>query len=443
MDKKWIHIIGIAGVTTSAVAVMFKNLGWHVTGSDNDIYDPGKSILEKNGIKINTEYSYSNLIDNGKMPDLVLIQSGKPTGNKEYLFAKKQNLNIKNYPQILEEFVVKPDASIVVAGTFGKSTLTALLVFILQKFNIDISYMLGAFSDSISETIKPRLETTKFSVIEGDEYIASREDPKSKFFYYHPKYLLLNPVEWDHSDVFKSKEDYLENFINLVKTIPEDGIIFAIDTVNNRKILESVICTKVLFLPERYSGESKLVGDFNLENIEFIKKTITYLVQNNILNINLDSLDRYINEFSGVKRRLEIRHSDDNLVVIDDFGSSPAKVRGSLSSVRKIFPDHKKIIIFEPNEGSRTHEILDEYKDLFDPKDTVILPEFRDIPGRISNHELEEFLKKNGVQVETSDEVKLVELIRSKVQDKSLVLFLGSHDFEKFISGTWGEVRGS
>jgi len=430
-SDKWVHIIGIAGVTTSSIALMFRDMGWKVTGSDEDIYSPVKNILDENNIKYFLEFSFKNLCQNYKKPDLVILGSSKSAQNKEYLFAKKQRILIKSYPEILKEYVVKPESSIVVAGTFGKTTITALLSLIFTKANLNPSYMFGGFSDNFNRSLLPKTSKTEWSIIEGDEYITSRINTKSKFFYYNPDILILTAVEWDHTDVFKTEEEYIYNFQKLIQQIPETGKIFYLPSDNIRLVISAAKCKTIMLKPVDNLTQVNLIGKYNKVNAAIAMQVSLHL------GIEKEIIENSIKAFSGIKRRLEIRYLDDKNIVIDDFGSSPSKARGSINSIIEEFSDAKIICVFEPNEGARTDEALPLYNDLFDDVDLVILPKFRQIKNRISSKELKKYLDNYHNNIESVEDNKIiVDRISQVIKNcnrKVVIAFLGSHEFETVI----------
>src|SRR3990172_11125468 len=197
--SKWVHIIGVSGVATSGIAVMFKKLGWQVTGSDKGFFPPVSTYLYKQGIKILPGFAASRLTSKqGKNPDLVIYRGTISTKNSELLEAEKLNLPLKTYPEILQKFVVKKDNSIVVTGTYGKTTITGLIVKILQTAKIPVSFMIGGISLDSQLNIREADVKTRWSVIEGDEFLNSYKNKQAKFFYYEPSHLVINSIKWEH-----------------------------------------------------------------------------------------------------------------------------------------------------------------------------------------------------------------------------------------------------
>lgn len=427
MENKWVHIIGIAGITSSALAVMMKDLGWKVTGSDEDIFSPAKDVLDDAKVNYSVGFSYKNLIDGDKMPDLVILAGSKNAKNKELLFAQKQGLTVKGYPEVLADLVVVKDNSIVVTGTYGKTSITAMLVYVFEYLGKKVSYMYGGKTDSLSKTIAPKFEDTDFSIVEGDEYIASKVDLQSKFFYYKPKYLIINSIAWDHTDFFKTEEDYINNFKDLVSRLPEDGVIFHNNSENISKAVENSKSKLIGFDFDKYKVETNLVGRFNHENAAFVNMVVSHFYPD-----QKDKIQQALKSFKGMKRRLELRYSKDNIKVIDDFGSSPAKAKGTMNTVNQEFDDYKKIVIYEPNEGGRTEESRPIYKGAFDGVDTIILPGFRNIPNRLSSEDLYDILSKEYKTILSKNSEEVLTLIKNEIDPdrKNVIIFMGSHNFE-------------
>lgn len=452
-DKKWVHIIGIAGVTTGQLAVEFKRNGFLVSGSDRGVFPPISDHLTDNGVDFELGYKKEHLQlqyykdkyggewndCHREFPDFIVMQGTKGTKNEEYLFAVENNIEIKNYTDVLREFVIVPEKSIVVTGTYAKTTITSMIAWILQNAGYEVSYMFGGLNDNLGNGIRFKNDKTQFSVVEGDEYIVSSERRTSKFFEYYPKYVVLSSVRWDHTDIFRTKEDYYHNFEKLVKKIPEDGVIvYNAEDDNCRKLFQ--VC-KGEFIPYtyleidnsfwKYIKELPVIGKFNQENALAASKMLLFLM------LNKEDIEKGVQTFRGIKRRLEIKYQDDSFVVIDDFGASPPKAETSVKELKHHFPDYKITVVFEPNLGSRTRETLEEYWDVFIYADKVYLPRFTRVTGDyISNKDLEEFLKTKEIKALAVDsDEELVSRLVDGRSKKELVAFMGSHGFRGMIEG--------
>ncbi len=467
MDK-WIHFIGIAGVTTAGLAKAFKDLGFLVTGSDKGFYPPVKDFLEKNSIEISLGYKPERLELNGMHPGIVVVQGTKGDKNPEYIRARELNLNIKTYPEILKDYCVLYDSSIVVAGSYGKSTITAILVNIFKANNTPISYMFGGFDMYLNDNVKFKDHFTKYSVIEGDEYLTSFENTQSKFFYYSPKYLIINGIEWDHQDLFPTFESYLNNFKKFVDSVPENGLIIAnYDNENVREILSNAKA-KVVFCSSKFSFEKdinwKVITDSNPKKVLFrqgdqLKDNLMIPFKENIVgefnNINIllasamafelgvtqDSIQTGIESYMGLKRRLEVKYVQNDNYIIDDFGSTVGKAKFALEAVQRDFPEHHIHLIFDPSSGARSRVSLNEYNKVFESvHPTIELLKFSLLPNKdnqkFSEDEFASKIESFGIKVNRyeTDSQALESLKKIFKEEKKVILFLGSHSFRGMIS---------
>ena len=221
---KRVHIIGIAGVATCALAIAFHKAGVKVTGSDKGFFPPVSIELEKQGIDFYAGWHPEKMSINGA-PDLIVAgASGTSPSNPEILYAKENKIPILSFAEAIGKFFVQKN-SIVVAGTWGKTSSAALLSHILLQADFDPSYMFGGIS--LSHESAAHLGKSDWSVFEGDEYQAAIWDKKAKFFYYKPTHLLLTAVSWDHADLYPTEKSYFEAFEKLVKGMPRGGFIVA------------------------------------------------------------------------------------------------------------------------------------------------------------------------------------------------------------------------
>lgn len=487
MRQKWFHLIGVCGKTTSNIAKMFQEMGWFVTGSDSQFYPPASDFLLKNKINIVKGFNFRHLISdfwksqslktpiNGEIPqypDLVLFISHLDTKNKEFLFAKKNKLNILPYAKILKQYLIKED-SVVIAGTVGKTTTTALVVFLLQKFGIDPSYMVGGdFVDGI-ESLK--ITDSNISVVEGDEY--HNPDPniegKAKFLEYNPKYLILTKIAWEHQDIFKTQDLYVEEFKKCVELLPRNGLLIAKN--GDKNIEKLIINAKCKILKYGKEGESKesgfwsyrkegrLVVILNPEKKEIVRFTPKLLGEHNIENIlsaivllwNLNDsalkkrlskeiIKKVIEEFNGVKKRLEIIYKDTNNIVIDDFGVTPERAKNSISVLKNEFPDFDIYSIFEPNAGSRTRDetIFNQiYKDSFWGVTELIIPDLSKNESLLSSEELTQKLNKIGFLAKYVPNMNLVDYLFSKNGRKKIFVFFSSYRLTSIAINLKGKLR--
>lgn len=474
--QNWVHIIGICGVTTSGLAVSFKMNDWLVTGSDKGFFPPVSDFLISHEIKILPGFKKERLTIDGKHPDLVIFQGTKGKFNPEVLEAKKLNLNIKSYPEVLEEFLINKKTSVVVAGSYGKTTTTAIIVNILKSTNKKINYMYGGLNPDFSPNINFSNDSY-MSIVEGDEYITSYQEMSSKFFHYKPTIVLLTGVVWDHADVFKSEKQYIENFKKFLSSIPSKGyLIVNANDKNSLEISKVAKCKivyyshqleKALIKPDWYLlDDSKpfpciirtVKDDSDLEIIPFERNIVGKINDQNILaatvlartlDINKSNIQDGIRSFKGIKRRMEIRYKDKSIIVVDDFGSTPGKARQSLKTIKKDFPDKDNIIIFEPSAGSRTYKSLESYFNAFENSDLILIPRFTALGSntkseRFSEDELvEKLIQYKYLAKHINDDDLLVKTILEIIENQknSVILFMGSHSFRKIIPNLINALR--
>ena len=431
-----IHFIGICGVAMSALAAAFHKEGWQVSGSDVGFFPPISDYLKDNKISFypgwHADRALQSFSGGGKNDEIVVVGNVAGSTNAEFLYARKNNLNYKSYPEVIAEYIVQKN-SLVCAGTYGKTSTAALLTLILTNAGLDPTYMFGGLSanlpvsaringvdDEMIKVVKlnkrsdspvsTNVATRQFnhsnsgwSVLEGDEYKTSRWDSRPKFKLYSPTHLLLTSVSWDHADIYPTEETYFQAFKDLTAMIPADGLIVACaDAANINKIISANtngtkiikygkdqsadyvyydvaqtnqgISFKIKSGGEEYNISTPILGEHMAENICGCFAMARELgVEEKII---LDT----IAEFKGIKRRLEKRFEPQGgpfgsrITVYDDLGHSPAKAAASLRTLRAIYPNSKITAIFEPNTGNRKLQSAPSYAHAFRDADEVIIP---------------------------------------------------------------------
>src|SRR3989344_6101553 len=241
-NKKRIHFIGICGVAMSALAAAFHKEGWEVSGSDVGFFPPISDYLKNNNISFYPGWHPEKMAESGD-PDIIVVGNVASSTNAEFIYARKNNLNYKSYPEVIAEYIVQNNSA-VCAGTYGKTSSTALLTFILKKAGVNPSYMFGGLSLNLPVSAKINSAENKdgWSVLEGDEYKTARWDSRPKFKLYSPTHLLLTSVSWDHADIYPTEETYLQAFKDLVGMIPASGLIAAcVDDLKIKNVLTNNI----------------------------------------------------------------------------------------------------------------------------------------------------------------------------------------------------------
>ncbi|MBU4369793.1 hypothetical protein KKG58_03485 [Patescibacteria group bacterium] len=465
MKQKHIHFIGICGVGMGAIAVMMKKMGWRVTGSDKGFFSPMSDFLKNHQIDFYPGWHPEKI----KHPNIIVVGNFISLKNPEYLFAKEKNLTIKSYPELVSEYIIKKN-SIVVAGTYGKTTIAAFLTHLFKNANLEPSWFVGG----LAKNLKSGAENNQgdWSIVEGDEYTTARWDTRPKFLLYKPTHLILTSVIWDHLDVFPTEKKYDGVFKKLIKLIPKNGQIIAAKRKGEQKINKLVKLSKAEVI--RY-GKKDLIGKngYGYEINKFgdlVSKFIVYyngkilnkfttsllgehLVENlcagiamaHSIGIDLKIIQKAVASFQGVKRRLEIKKEVNKIKIIDDIAHSPSKAQASLMAVKIHFPQAKIFAVYEPNVGNRTISSQKFYSRVFNQADYLIIPRLSKTKTdarqekRMDGQELANIIKQKNKETKVlylENDDKLVDFLINEVKPKDVIIFLGSHGFRGMIEQT-------
>jgi len=445
------HLIGISGMGMSALALLLKEKGWRVSGSDVEFYGPGYELLKKSGIKVFKKYSKKNIARN---TDLIVV-GGKHANleenkNEEVKSAFRSGTKMKSAPEVLGELGKKTENT-VVAGSFGKSTSTALLAWCLMRVKKDPSYYIGAWP--IRFKAHAHSGKGKHFILEGDEYPSSNWDTRSKFLHLRPKNLILISAEHDHLNVFPTERDYLKPYRKLISLLPRNGLLVASNEGKNvKKVSQYAKCRTVSYgftvkslwhsrnityglktSFDLYKGrkkiirlETSLLGNHNIENIVGVS---AYLLEKKL--ITPKQLQNGVKTFRGLSRRLDLKTIKSSALVYEGFGSSYTKARSVFDALKLHFPNKKLITVFEPHSSSWSSALTKKwYRDIFKSSDKVIfLPppsHRRGAPGQLSHKELLRAIRKNKGGVYGAKNEKETLAILKKITKKDNVIALVS-----------------
>ncbi|MFT5359759.1 MAG: UDP-N-acetylmuramate: L-alanyl-gamma-D-glutamyl-meso-diaminopimelate ligase [Candidatus Paceibacteria bacterium] len=448
-----VHIIGICGKGTSATALLLKQKGWTVTGSDSGSFEPIATALRDNDIKHTVGYDASNIPEN---VDLIILGSSAQLSienNEEVAKAMSLDNPKMSFAEILGD-LTKETNNLVIVGSYGKSTCSSLAAHIMKESGKDPSYFLGAEPKDFGTS---HIGKGEIFILEGDEYPHDSKSLTPKFLFYNPKSILLISGEHDHINKFPTVESYLKPYKDLLKIIPERGVIVA--GINHPNVSELVndINQKVFtyglekadYTPDNISyGEvssfdlqkdgkyltsikTNLLGDHNIENIVGVS---ALLLENNLVTI--DELANSIQTFKGVKNRLELKNPNSIVPVYESFGSSYKKAKADISAIKKHFPDKNIIAIFEPHTfGWRNKGNLSWYIDVFEDVSKVVVYK----PSSAGNETPEQLSLSDMVKQINLNEDKAVpetkkgnlpDLAKSTADENSIILLITSSDFD-------------
>lgn len=391
------HFIGIAGVGMSATALLLKEDGWTITGSDAECYGPPRGVLERGGISYSLGYDAKNIpID---VDCFVIGRNAKlaPEENSEVRTAIKSGKKIYSFPQILGE-LTKGRENLVISGSYGKSTITALVAHILRRSGIDAGYFIGAEPVRTASLPAPAsLGSAKQFILEGDEYPSSHDDSLAKFMHLSPRDVLLTSVVHDHVNMYPTFSDYQKPFRDLLALIPDDGIVvvnadeagaLALACESGKRVVTYGVtnetadyrATDIHYSTKTHftlTARGTTLGEINTSllgahNVENVVGAVAWILERNL--VSFDAIRSALADFKGIRRRLDSIAPASRIPVFEGFGSSYEKARSAIQAINLHFPHKPLIIVFEPHTfGWRNRANLQWYDDVFTGAEKVFV----------------------------------------------------------------------
>ncbi|MGV3706565.1 MAG: UDP-N-acetylmuramate--L-alanine ligase [Arcticibacter sp.] len=375
-----VHFIAVGGSAMHNLAIALKLKGFNVSGSDDAIVEPSASRLKKHGI-FPSEMGW----DAGRIHpelDAVILGMHARADNPELLKAQELGLKVYSYPEYIYE-QSKDKLRVVIGGSHGKTTITSMILHVLQKNGIDFDYLVGAQLAGFETMV--RITDAKIIVIEGDEYLSSPIDRRPKFHLYHAHVGVISGIAWDHINVFPTFENYVEQFSIFLKSMEPSGTLFfnqddeIVNSVINtdqssiEKVgyaaIESITKQGVTYL--LHQGREiplHVFGAHNLYNMQ-----VAYLVCRK-LGVNDQQFFAAVSSFRGAARRLELLGSNEGTSVYKDFAHSPSKLKATVQAVKEQFPDRELVAVIELHTFSSLNpDFLSEYKGAMDRADVPVV----------------------------------------------------------------------
>ncbi len=450
MAQKRAHFIGVAGMGMSATAILLKEQGWEVSGSDSESYPPSTTQLKRHSIHFNTTYRASNI---PKHADLIVIGMNSrltPEQNAEVKAAHESGIRIASFPELLGE-IVEHRTAIVVAGSYGKSTITSLIAWCLSRSDVDAGWFIGASPEGMEPA---HLGSHTVFMLEGDEYPTSRTDPRPKFAHYHAHDVLITAASHDHVNIYREHADYLEPFHNLVKSLPASGILLfcgdephAASLSKNTKAcaISYGMTTASEWHPKNISyGDTTMFdlmrgGDMittlsttliGAHNIENIVGASAMLLEKKLLNS--EQLALAVKDFKGLARRLDKKTTRSAVPAYEGFGSSREKLRAAISALAAQYPDKRLVVVFEPHTFSwRNRNMLHWFDTAFEGASLVMLyrpaEQGAETHAQSTQEEMVERLASTGVAViPAANPEEVLHALRRDIRDTDVVLLSSS-----------------
>ena len=437
-----VHFIAIGGSAMHNLAIALHKKGYEVSGSDDEVFDPSRKNLIQYGLLPEKSGWYPEKIH--KELDAVILGMHARADNPELTKARKLGLNIYSYPEYLYE-QSKDKTRIVIGGSHGKTTITAMVLHVLNAHGIKTDYMVGAQLDGFDVMVK-LTEEAPFIVIEGDEYLSSPVDPRPKFHIYKPHIALISGIAWDHINVFPTFEMYLDQFRRFIYCIEEGGkLIYCKDD----KLVEALCeeeATASLFLYPYGLPDYEIMGD----KVFYIHKGNRYPIQligkHNLMNMNgarlicsqmgIDDSMFFdaIATFTGASRRLEKIFMGHDVTIFRDFAHAPSKIKASIEAVKEFDPGKKLIACMELHTYSSLSEnFLSHYAGTLEKADEAVIffdphaVRLKKLP-ELDTDNIYKAFGKPGLKV-VNDTNELYEFILKQVDHNTNFLFMSSGNF--------------
>ncbi|NOU62153.1 UDP-N-acetylmuramate--L-alanine ligase [Marinifilum caeruleilacunae] len=436
-----VHFIAIGGSAMHNLAIALHKKGFEITGSDDEIFDPSKSRLEKYGILPKEWGWFPEKLD--ASIDAIILGMHARIDNPELLKAQELGLKIYSYPEYIYE-QTKDKTRIVIGGSHGKTTTTSMVMHVFKDNNIEFDYMVGAQIEGFETMVKLSKEA-KIAIFEGDEYLSSPIDRRPKFHLYHPDIALLTGIAWDHINVFPTFENYVEQFEIFTQMIQENGSLIYFDGDEHIAKIVETRREDIDYIPynahpfkvvdncsilQTQNGEIPLeiFGEHNLQNL----MGAYYICRK--AGLSDEQFYSSIRHFSGAAKRLQKLANNESCTVFQDFAHSPSKLKATTEAVKKQFVNRKLIACMELHTfSSLKKEFLPHYKNTMSLADEAIVY-FN--PKTIEHKKLEPISKEqvaeafggNNVSVYTDSDQVISDLLNHDFEQTN-VLLMSSGNF--------------
>ena len=356
----------------ASVAAAMQERGFKVTGSDENVYPPMSSFLQEKGIALKQGYRAENIPGDA---DVVVIGNVMKRGNAEVETVLNRKLFYLSLPEVLKNYFLRGRHNLVVTGTHGKTTTTALLAWIMEKAGRNPGYLIGGLPKNFGQGA--RLNDSKYFIIEGDEYDTAFFDKRSKFVHYLPELVIVNNIEFDHADIFKNLDEIKLSFRRLLNIVPQNGMVLLNgDDPNCVEVAKDCLAQMIeigfskncaqrirdvayssdgsRFKLGEQTFEIPLVGEFNVRNAAMAAMAARFY------DVPGKKIESAFRSFAGIARRQELRGEGRGVKVVDDFGHHPTAVAHTLQALRHQYRGHRLWAIFEPRSNTTRRAVFQQ-----------------------------------------------------------------------------------
>lgn len=437
-----VHFIAIGGSAMHNLAIALHKKGYHVTGSDDEIFEPALSRLNNLGLLPEKIGWFPERITSEL--DAVILGMHAKENNPELAKAKEAGIKIYSYPEYLYE-QSKNKIRIVIGGSHGKTTITAMILHVMKDLGINTDYMVGAQLEGFDVMVK-LTDEADYMVFEGDEYLTSPIDRRPKFHLYKPHIGVISGIAWDHINVFPTFDNYKEQFLIFANMIHENGtLVYCADDENVKDIAKQTntkIVKKSYSIPEYiindgvtsivYEGQAfplQVFGKHNMQNIEGARSVLE------MIGVKPNDFYNSLETFKGASKRLELIRSTHSFNVYKDFAHSPSKLKATIEAVKSQFPERKLIACMELHTFSSLNtEFLKQYEGCMSKADEAIIfynkhaLELKKLPFFEKETVINSF-KRADINV-YNDSNDLASYLKNKNYRNTNLLMMSSGDFE-------------
>lgn len=461
-----VYLMGICGTAMASLAGLLKEMGYQVSGSDQNVYPPMSTQLERLQIPVFSGYKASNLLE--AKPDFVIVGNVISKTNPEAAALLESNIPYTSLPKALGEWVIADRESFVLTGTHGKTTTTALLAWVLEQHGREPGFLVGGIPLNFSASFRSPAKDT--FVIEGDEYDTAFFDKVPKFIHYRPKHVILTSIEFDHADIYRDLNHVKSSFESLLKLIPPDGtLVYHAADKNIESLLPLCQGKKVSYgmtsgdfkvqdrgnvvgrnqfgvIHTDKNGSSRNVGDLALKvfGVHNTLNALAVYAMSETLKWDRTKTLQGLSSFLGVKRRQEVLMDKGGYTLVEDFAHHPTAVSLTIDSMKEKYPDRRIVAVFEPRSATSRRKIFQkDFTESFKKADVLFLAQPFDTSKiaeseRFSSVEVVQELNNSGFKAFLGqDAPDLVKQIGAHKKPGDVVLVMSNGGFD----GIYGQLK--
>jgi UDP-N-acetylmuramate: L-alanyl-gamma-D-glutamyl-meso-diaminopimelate ligase len=453
-----VHLVGIAGAAMAPVAGMLKERGFHVTGSDTGVYPPASTVLNSLAIPWKEGFREQNL---QPAPDLAVIGNAISRGNPEVEYILNEKIPYCSMPQVLERYFIPGRASIVVSGTHGKTTTTAMLAWIFHVAGRKPDFLVGGVAPNFGDRSYGLGGGEEF-IIEGDEYDTAFFDKAPKFLHYHPDELIITSLEFDHADIYPDLASIALQFRRLVNLVPRRGrVLIWGESPEVQQVAANAFCPVETFglAPDCDWHAGDILWHDSATQFRIVRQgrevahvRVPVAGKHNVLDalaaaalalgrgVESSALQRALASFQSVRRRMEVKGEGSGVVVVEDFAHHPTAIRLTLEAARTRWPNRRIWAAIEPRSNTMRRKVFqDAMPGALSLADAVLIgpvnrPQLLSDEDRFSPEELAEALRKRGRTAERfAGSVEIADYLADRVEPGDLVLIMSNGSFDGLV----------